>query len=179
MRTLSPASPWGRVIVWALVLAVVSLLSNITSVAQLSGEANGLLAVRFYVSKLVNAGAVWAGLMVLAGWLVRRPAQAALAGVLSGELALVAHYGIGQVTGIYESGIWASNFYWFIAPLLFGVPLGLIGAAARRLDVWGLLAGLVVPLGAVLEPWVSPAQDGGRRLTEASRRPSPSIASLE
>ncbi|MCE1180404.1 MAG: hypothetical protein LWW86_15425 [Micrococcales bacterium] len=155
MRTPILTSPWGRVVAWALVLAVVSLLSNITSVAQLSGEANALLAARFYVSKVVNAGAVWAGLMVLAGWLLRRPAPAAVAGVVSGELALVAHYGLGQLTGIYDSDIWASNLYWFIAPLLFGVPLGLIGAAARRRDLWGLCAGLVVPLGAVLEPWVT------------------------
>ena len=53
---------WGLVIAAAITVALVSLASNITSESQLSAEANTLLAVRSTFSKLVNSGAVWAGL---------------------------------------------------------------------------------------------------------------------
>lgn len=146
-------SGWVRVVVVASLVGVVALISNITSTAQLSGEADTLLTIRFTVSKVVNSGTVWAGLLIVAGWLVRRPLPAALAGVAAGEVALVIHYGLGQVFGIYDADIWASNSYWFVAALLLGAPLGLIGALARRADILGLLARLVIPAGALIEPF--------------------------
>lgn len=42
-------------------LGVLALLSNITSLAQLGGEADLLLGVRTTLSLLLNAGTVWAG----------------------------------------------------------------------------------------------------------------------
>jgi hypothetical protein len=147
------ARGWWLALSAAAALAVVSLISNLTSVSQLSGQANTWLAVRFTLSKLVNAGAVWAGLPILSGWLVRRPRQAAVAGIVSGLISLVVHYGLGQLVGVFDSGIWASNAFWFVAAVVFGGPLGLIGAIARRPDRWGLLGRLTVPVGAVLQPF--------------------------
>lgn len=123
----------------------------------MSGHDVGFLTVRFTLSKLVNSGTVWAGLLILAGWLVRRPGQAALAGPVAGLVALVVHYGLGQVVGLDGLGyagweVWVDNREWFLAALLFGPPLGLLGSLARRANAWGLLARLVVPLAAVAEP---------------------------
>lgn len=156
-------SGWARVLVVASLVGVVSFLANITTVAQLSGDADVLEMVRMTLSRIVNSGTVWAGLLVLAGWFVRRPMHAALAGPVAGELALVVHYGIGRLVEVYGSGswaggfdpeVWAANRIWFIAALALGVPLGLLGAGARRRGRWGLVARLVVPVAAVSEPLV-------------------------
>lgn len=141
-------------LVAAVALALVSLASDVTTISQVSGEANLLLTVRFTFSKVVNAGAVWAGLPILSGWLVRRPSQAAAAGVTSGVTALLVHYGVGQLFGIFDSEVWTSNLSWFTAALVAGGPLGLVGAAARRPDLWGLLGRLTAPVGVALEPFV-------------------------
>lgn len=143
---------WRLALLAAVALGLGALASNITSEAQLSGEANEVLAVRFTLSKLVNAGTVWAGLAVLAGWLVRRPRPALLAGPLTLAVALVTHYGIGRIVGMFDGGVWAENAMWFAAVPL-GIPLGLVGCATHRRDLVGLAARLLVPLGAVLEPF--------------------------
>jgi len=137
----------------AVAVALVSLASNVTSVSQLSAESNTLLAVRSIISKLANSGAVWAGLPILAGWLVRRPLQAFAAGIVASLMALLVHYGVGRLFGMFDATVWAGNQMWFALALVAGGPLGLIGAAARRSGPWGLLASLVVPAGAMLEPF--------------------------
>lgn len=137
----------------AVAVALVSLASNVTSESQLSAQANTLLAVRSTISKLVNSGAVWAGLPILSGWLVRRPLHAVAAGIVASVLALVVHYGVGRLFGMFDETVWAGNRVWFVLALVAGGPLGLLGAAARGSGVWGLIARLVVPAGAVLEPF--------------------------
>lgn len=92
---------WTKVIVAASLVGIIALLSNITTTDQLSGDADTLLTLRFTVSKLVNSGTVWGGLLTLAGWFVRRPLHAALAGVVAGEVALVVHYGLGHLFAVY------------------------------------------------------------------------------
>ncbi|MFG1674521.1 hypothetical protein [Micromonospora sp. NPDC049282] len=144
---------WTLVVVAASVLALASLASNVTSTSQLEGRADILLAGRLTLSQLVNAGAVWAGLAVLSGWLVRRPAPAAAAGVVALLTACVVHYGVGTAFGMFDLTVWAANLHWLLAALVVGGPLGLVGAIARRSDAWGVAARLVVPLGAVLEPF--------------------------
>lgn len=121
--------------------------------SQLSGEANTLLAVRLTISKLVNAGVVWAGLPVLSGWLIRRPVQAAGAGIVACLTALVVHYGVGQLLGLFDSTVWTQNQHWFGLAVVVSGPLGLVGATARPRGRWGLLARLLVPVGGVLEPF--------------------------
>lgn len=137
----------------ATVLALIALASNATTMSQVEAEANTLLAVRTTISMLVNAGTLWAALAVVSGWLVRRPAQALAAGCVSLLVALVVHYGVGLMLGMFEPNVWTENQYWFEA-VIVGGPLGLVGAIARRRDLWGTAARLVVPGGAVLEPFV-------------------------
>ncbi|MDO5501499.1 MAG: hypothetical protein Q4F67_17660, partial [Propionibacteriaceae bacterium] len=150
-------SGWIHVFWVASVIGVVALVSNITTETQLTGQADTWLTVRFTLSKLVNAGTVWGGLLILAGWLVRRPLAAALAGIAAGEVALAVHYALGQVFAVYGYGahMWAANWPWFVIALVLGAPLGLLGATARRRDGWGLAARLVVPVGAIVEPFVT------------------------
>lgn len=121
--------------------------------SQLSGEAQAALAVRSTISKVVNSGAIWGGLPILAGWLVRRPRQAVAAGIVACLVALFVHYGLGRLLGIFDSSVWTENQFWFGLAVVVGGPLGLIGAVARRSDQWGLVARLVVPVAAVLEPF--------------------------
>lgn len=144
---------WSLVIVAASVLALVALASNVTTTSQLEGKANMLLAGRFTLSRLVNAGTVWAGLAVVSGWLVRRPAPAVAAGIVALLTACVVHYGVGQALGMFDSGVWADNLHWLLAAMVMGGPLGLVGAIARRQDPWGMAARLILPVGAVLEPF--------------------------
>lgn len=145
---------WRLVIVAAGVLALLSLASNVTTLSQLEGKANTLLAGRLTLSQLINAGTVWAGLAVVSGWLVRRPVPAVAAGVVALLTACVVHYGVGMAFGMFDPDVWTNNRHWLLAAMVVGGPLGLVGAIAGRLDLWGTAARLVVPAGAVLEPFV-------------------------
>ncbi|MEO5610194.1 MAG: hypothetical protein ABIQ61_13145 [Ornithinibacter sp.] len=121
--------------------------------SQLAGEAQAALAVRSTISKVVNSGAIWGGLPILAGWLVRRPRQAFAAGIVACLMALFVHYGVGRLLGLFDSTVWTENQFWFGLAVVVGGPLGLIGAVARRNDRCGLVARLVVPVAAILEPF--------------------------
>lgn len=145
---------WGLALAAASVLGLLSLASDATTMAQISAEANTVRAVRGTVSVLLN-GTLWAGLAVLSGWLVRRPVQAAAAGVVALLAALVVHYGVGWLLGMFDTAGVLENSYWFEQALILGMPLGLVGAAARRTDRWGVMARLVIPVMAVLEPFVT------------------------
>ncbi|MDG4800905.1 hypothetical protein [Micromonospora sp. WMMD980] len=145
---------WCLVVVAASVLALVSPASNVTNAGQLEGRADTLLASRLTLSQLVNAGTVWAGLAVVSGWLVRRPAPAVAAGVVALLTACVVHYGVWTAFGMFDRGVWAGNLFWLAGAVVVGGPLGPVGAIAHRADPWGVAARLVVPLGAVLEPFV-------------------------
>ncbi|MBF5082627.1 hypothetical protein [Quadrisphaera sp. INWT6] len=105
-------------------------------------------------SAVLGSGTAWAGLLVLAGWLLRRPGRAAAAGVVVGLTAVAVHDGAGQLVGAFGASAWVDDRWWFAAAALAGGPLGLLGAAAHRPDRRGLLARLTVPAGAVLEPLV-------------------------
>ncbi|MFC7486588.1 hypothetical protein ACOCJ7_10155 [Knoellia sp. CPCC 206453] len=134
-------------------LGVASLVVNITTIEQLSGEQEQFFAVRRTFSLLLNSGTAWAGVSVLAGAVMRRPGPAAITGMLAGTGALVVHYGLGELTGLMPAGSFSSNLFWFVAAILTGAPLGLVGALGRSRTRWGVAARLVVPLGAVVEPW--------------------------
>jgi hypothetical protein len=153
--TAATQKGWWLVLAATVALALLSLASDVTTSAQLSGDADGLLTARWTVSKLLNAGVAWAGLPVLAGWLVRRPGPAAAAGVAAAVGALVVHYAVGTALGVFGPDIWTSNLSWFVVAAVTAGPLGLVGALARRRGPVGLLARLVVPVGALLEPVVT------------------------
>ncbi len=157
---LSPTSD-GRLLlgghrltaVAVVVLAVLSLASNVITQEELDGGWQEYAVVRRSVSTLLNAGTVWAGLAVLAGRQSTRWWTAALAGVLAAEAALVLHYALGRVLGIFPQGIWASNLPWFVMAVVACAPLGVVGHLSRRTGHLGLLAAMTVPVGAVLEPF--------------------------
>ena len=146
--------PWLGVIALSAGIGVLSLLTNITTQAQIEGRANALLGARTFVTVLVNSGTVWAGLAVVAGHWVGRAWSAVLAGPLSGICALTTHYALGQASGLMPPDTFGSNVLWFAFALIFGVPLGLIGVLTHRRAAAGTLTRLVVPLGALAEPWV-------------------------
>lgn len=136
-----------------ILLGVSSLLVNITTSAQLSGEQQGFFAVRRTFSLVLNSGTAWAGISVLAGAIMLRRGPAAAAGMLAGTGALVVHYGVGELTGLMPPGSFGSNTLWFVAAIVTGAPLGIVGAVARSHTRWRNWARLVVPLGAVIEPF--------------------------
>lgn len=142
-------------LVAALLLAVGSLASNVSTTTLVPGGGDGLTAVRLTVSRVLNSGTAWGGLAVLSGWLVRRPVQGLVAGLAACLVALVVHYGLGRLLGMFDPDVWAENVYWFQAAVLLTGALGVVGAIARRPDRWGLLARLVVPAAALLEPFVT------------------------
>ncbi len=126
----SASRAWFRLAVAAIGVGLISLLTNVTSLEQLSGADQEFAAIRKILTRLTNAGVLWAGVAFLGGWLVRRPAPAIIAGTAGLVIALVTHYGFASLTGLMPWTDLASNYLWFLSALLFGPPLGLIGACA-------------------------------------------------
>lgn len=144
---------WLWLLAAAMIVGLLAMATNVTTMAQISGEDQAVAALRKTVTKVTNAGVLWASVAVLGGWLVRRPWQAMLAGLLGLLTALAVHYGIADLTGLMPWTDLASNQEWFTNAVVFGPPLGLVGALSRRLDTRGLLARLVLPVGSLAEPF--------------------------
>lgn len=146
-------SPWLVVALLSTGLAVCSLLSNLQSLAMLSRQVPDQLSVaRWVVSLLLNTGVLWAAAQLAAGAVLARPLRGAWAAVLTGELSLVLHYALGRLLGIMPPGVWAENLHWFVTAVVAGVPLGALGALWRSGGLGGLVARLLLPVGAVTEP---------------------------
>ncbi|WP_051467777.1 DUF6518 family protein [Actinomadura oligospora] len=114
-------------------------------------------------STLLDSGWAWAGLAVALGWLVTRSERdarvAMLLGAAAGALSLIAatttYSMVDAVRGAvhwYES----EPVFWYLASVVFGIPLGLAGVWTRRPTVVGLLARLTVPVGALMQMVVVP-----------------------
>lgn len=156
------ARPLLTCVALVLCIAVASLLSNITTEAQLSGQSEAITYVRKVVSKFLNSGTLWAALGFYAGWLwsgsrtrpapLWVPVAAAVAASLG---ALVGHYALGNLLGIMEASIWIENYHWFIAAVIISGPLGWLGARSAQDDRTGKLLRYLVPVGAVAEPLVT------------------------
>lgn len=99
-----------------------------------------------------NFALIWAGVAVLAGWIVARWALSALAGLLALLGAVLAYYAYGVQ---YASRTWeevqAATVFWSVVALVGGPLLGLVGAACHRPGALGVLARLVLPLGLVAQ----------------------------
>ncbi|MBW3085067.1 hypothetical protein KEM60_01259 [Austwickia sp. TVS 96-490-7B] len=135
-------------------LAVVSALFNICVPPEMSGDWQVYSFVRKSISKVLSSGSVWAAVALYAGWKAPRPRLALVAGVAAAEGTLLVHYLLGVALGIYEMNILWSNNIWFFAGVLYCGPLGLCGWYAARAGWLGLAARMIVPVGAVLEPFV-------------------------
>ncbi len=107
---------------------------------------------------LLNSGTLWAASAVLAGWIVTRTTSAML-GALAGFAVLICAvlgyyvYGVtlGDRVGLGISALSGSVRVWLIASFIAGPLLGLAGAWTRRRDAVGVVARLLVPVGAVVE----------------------------
>lgn len=148
-----PRTPRAQVIAAVVGLAVLSLVFNISLPGEMSGDLPVVSFVRKSITMVLNSGTAWAGIAVFAGWRSRTVLGAILAGFGASVGALLLHYLLGIVATIYAPSILAENVTWFQAAALFCGPLGAVGWLARRRDVLGLLAAMVVPLGALLEPF--------------------------
>ncbi|WP_214102847.1 hypothetical protein [Acrocarpospora catenulata] len=112
------------------------------------------------ISVLLDSGWAWAGLAVAVGWLVTRTEENRPAGLLrgaaAGALALLAATAAYSVVDTIRNGMdfpWYQSepLVWWFASVIFGAPLGAIGACVKRPGVIGLLARLTVPIGATVQ----------------------------
>ena len=117
------------------------------------------------MSVLLDSGWAWAGLAVAVGWLVtrarrNRPPAPVWGGAVAGALALLAATAAYSVADTIRSGWelpwYESEWIWWIAGVVFGPPLGAVGACVKRSGVIGLLARLTVPVGAAVQMVVLP-----------------------
>lgn len=145
---------WRTVLLGSAALGLVGLATTVATRAQVLDHNQFLYILSQTLRLLTNSGTAWAGIVVWAGWVLRRPAAAAMGGIVAGETALLVHYVVGVTTGLFTAQIFSENLNWFAASLITGAPLGLIGVIARQGNWLGLMARLFVPIGAVLEPVV-------------------------
>jgi hypothetical protein len=118
------------------------------------------------VSVLLDSGWAWAGLAIVMGSLVTRAGESrpgALArGAAAGALALLAATVAYSVVDTIRSDGPLSSWYeseplvWWGTSVIFGAPLGAVGACVNRPGVIGFLARLTVPVGAALQMIVLP-----------------------
>ncbi len=103
-------------------------------------------------SRLIGLGWAWAGVAIAAGWLAGTGARGALAAVLTMFAATTAYYGMDSVLrGTPIATFWSELRLWWFGSSVAGPVLGLVGANIRRPGVVGLVAGLTLPVGAVLQ----------------------------
>ncbi|MGW2896444.1 hypothetical protein ACWDAO_17945 [Streptomyces sp. NPDC001212] len=109
------------------------------------------------LSLLMDAGWSWAALAVGMGWLAGTWARGALVGALALIAASVAYYVTDAFVLREPLSMFATeSVMWSVTGLLFGLVLGVVGAAIRRPGLIGLLAGLTVPVGAAVQMVVMP-----------------------
>ena len=116
-----------------------------------------------FASLILDSGWAWAALAVAAGWLVSaglRPTVGAAVGAAGGAVALIAAtlvYYLAEWLFVDQPLSWGFvTRYWFTASVVLGLPLGAVGATIRRRGLIGVLAALVVPVGAALNMVVLP-----------------------
>jgi hypothetical protein len=120
------------------------------------------------VSLVLDAGWAWAALAVVAGWVARTPRQGAVAGVIALLTATTAYFTFDSVNRGEALGTYTAELLrWWLVSVSLGWALGMIGAYARRPDLLGSAAAVVVPLGAIAQMVVRPPGPGGPAATAA------------
>lgn len=166
MKTLK--SMLGGVVLGAGWGAVSSLTNDVSSPYGTIGSRmvdTGWAWAAEVASLIANAGWAWAGVAVAAGWLVGARARGAADGVLALIAMTTAYYGMDSVLRQEPfASYWYEMRVWWLASLVFGSALGAVGGSIGRPGVIGLVAGLTVPIGAVVEMiwlprWNAPGGD--------------------
>ena len=105
-------------------------------------------------SLLLDVGWAWAAVAVAAGWLAGAGAigRGAAAGAVSLTAATAAYFVMDSVLREESlAGYVGEVRSWLLASLTLGPLLGAAGASLVRAGVTGLLAGLIVPVGALVQ----------------------------
>lgn len=160
------------VIILVVALALGAGFGAVTSLANaLSGEfadlesrehTTGGWSVPEIVSVVLDSGWAWAGLAICAGWLLTRTSRSLVHGAVVGPVALLAAVAAYALVDTARSGaplsdwIHSEPYVWWIAAVVFGAPLGVVGACAHLPGVVGLLARLTLPIGAAVQMVVLP-----------------------
>ncbi|MFF5210152.1 hypothetical protein [Streptosporangium sp. NPDC000396] len=138
-----------------------AVTSFVNDVSSPYGEAGGRLVnagwawvteVAGVASLLLDAGWAWAALAVAAGWLAGALARGAVAGAVALAAATAAYYCMDSL--LREEPLVSyreETLYWWLASLVLGPVLGVVGARAGRPGTIGLLAKLTVPVGAIVQ----------------------------
>lgn len=110
-----------------------------------------------FVGAVLNSGTAWAGVAVAAGVLLRRHRPAVVAGWLGGTVGLGAFYVVAARLHDLPLSAYAPRIaFWWAVALVCCAPLGFVGTLLRRPGAVGLLARLVVPVGALAEAVLHP-----------------------
>jgi hypothetical protein len=131
-------------------------------VGKARADRSGWSQTAEFASLILDSGWAWAATAVAVGWLVTRgirPMVGAIRGALAGCVALLAATVVYNGVDLLFTGdfgwSWVVRF-WLVASLVLGLPLGAVGATMRRPGPAGVLAALVVPVGAGLNMVVLP-----------------------
>jgi hypothetical protein len=138
--------------------AAVSLINDLSSPY---GELGGRLVsagwtavsnVAEVASLVVDVGWAWAALAVASGWLAGAIVRGAVAGAVSLISATAAYYFTDSVLRDESATRYLGEArYWWLVSLTLGPFLGAVGAMLVRSGVIGLLAMLIVPVGALVQ----------------------------
>lgn len=151
--------------------AATSLINDVSSPYGMIGNQMGDTVWRWaaeVASKLLDAGWAWAGLAIAVGWLAGSTARGAIAGSLSLLAATAAYFGMDSILWnepgidvglldrlsflyLYWPDFWPEIRFWWLASVVLGPVLGVVGASIKRPGVIGLLAGLTLPVGATVQ----------------------------
>lgn len=108
------------------------------------------------LSLLLDAGWSWAALAVAVGWAAGSRVRGALGGLLALVAATVSYY----VTDAYLWDAGTDMIVWLVVGLPLGLILGTVGALVRRPGLTGLIAALIVPVGAAVQMVALPPGEG-------------------
>lgn len=138
---------WVAVMSGGVVFGAVATLFNVPPDDYVLDSSAGRVA-----SLVVNAGAAWAGMAVLGGWVLGSVRHGLLGGPLALVPAVAAYYLLGAVVGSENRDGSADLITFFgLLALVTGPALGAVGGLVRRGGPLGLAAALVVPLGVCVE----------------------------
>lgn len=139
--------------------ATVSLINDLSSpYGELGGRLVGagwtaVTDVAEVGSLVLDVGWAWAAVAVAAGWLAGGEiVRGAAAGAVSLMSATAAYYFMDSVLRDESAaGYLGEARYWWLASLTLGPFLGAVGAVLVRSGMIGLLAMLIVPVGALVQ----------------------------